>query len=157
MIFLTVGSQLPFERLVRVVDEWAAVNNQKVQAQIGKSQYQPKYIKGVDFIQPRQYDKLFKKARVVIAHAGTGVIMNALELQKPIIVMPRQEKFLEHRNDHQMATAIRFKELLGVYVAMNEEELGNWLGKINELKGGYKIQPYASGKILEAITELINA
>ena len=40
MIFVTVGSQLPFDRLVRAVDDWAAGNGGAAAfAQIGASSY----------------------------------------------------------------------------------------------------------------------
>ncbi len=38
MIFVTVGEQLPFDRLVRAVDEWAAASGKEVFAQIGNSE-----------------------------------------------------------------------------------------------------------------------
>lgn len=156
MIFVTVGTQLPFERLVRGVDEWARNNDEEIRAQIGKSEYIPKQLKWEAFIEPKKYEKEFFKASLVIAHAGTGVIMKALQQEKPIIVMPRKEKFQEHRNDHQVATAMRFQDTQGVYVAWDVEKLNYLLEKKHELKGGYKIEPYASGLLVETLREFIN-
>jgi len=156
MIFVTVGTQLPFERLVRGVDQWASNNNEEVRAQIGKSEYIPKKLTWKDFIEPKKYEQEFFKASLIIAHAGTGVIMKALQQEKPIIVMPRQEKYQEHRNDHQVATVMRFQDTPGVYVAWDVEKLNYWLERKEELKGGYKIEPYASGLLIETLREFIN-
>jgi hypothetical protein len=42
MIFATVGTQLPFDRLVRGLDQWASRNPQEeIFAQIGQANYIP--------------------------------------------------------------------------------------------------------------------
>ena len=43
--------------------------------------------------------------QVVIAHDEMGSIITALEMGKPIVVMPRRAELGEHRNDHQVAAA----------------------------------------------------
>ena len=47
----------------------------------------------------------------IVAHAGMGTILTALEIGKPLLVMPRRAALGEHRNDHQLATARRFADL----------------------------------------------
>ena len=44
MIFVAVGTQLAFDRLIKYMDEWAAVNSEKVIAQIAEGTYLPKHI-----------------------------------------------------------------------------------------------------------------
>ncbi|MCG8094946.1 MAG: glycosyl transferase family 28, partial [Candidatus Thiodiazotropha endolucinida] len=58
-----------------------------------------------------------------VAHAGMGSILSSLSLGKPIIIMPRKASLGEHRNEHQMATAKRFQNRPGVYVAWDEKQL----------------------------------
>ena len=44
MIFVTVGSQLPFDRLVMTMDEWAGLNKEtKVVVQMGKTDFIAKH------------------------------------------------------------------------------------------------------------------
>ena len=68
-------------------------------------------------------------ADAVVAHAGIGTILGALELGKPTVVMPRRAALGEHRNDHQLATARRFSGP-GIAVALDEHELAAELGRM---------------------------
>lgn len=109
MIFVTIGTQAPFDRFIKMVDEIAANLNEEVIAQTFKSQYKAKKIKTVDFLAPDEFNKLFKEARMIVAHAGMGTIISAMQHQKPIIIFPRIAALGEHRNEHQMATAKKMK------------------------------------------------
>jgi UDP-N-acetylglucosamine transferase subunit ALG13 len=134
MIFLTVGAQMPFDRLVRAVDTWAARGgNDGVFAQIGRSAYRPAHLRYTEFLDPRAFREAFTDAGVIVAHAGMGTIINALELRKPILVMPRRGDLAETRNDHQLATAQRFRELGLVEVALDERELTDRLDDLTRL------------------------
>ena len=77
----------------------------------------------------------------MIAHAGMGSIITALELGKPIMVMPRRASLGEHRNDHQVATAKRFAEQGRIMVAFNEKEL---VDKLDQLKSFGDAAPSAA-------------
>lgn len=131
MIFLTVGSELVFNRMVKAVDEWAA-DNQTVQiiAQTGKSNdsdYRPQNMEVKSVISPAEYTQYCTNADFLIAHAGMGSIITALTTGKPIVIMPRREKFRETRNDHQVATAKRFTSREGIFVALNEDAIASAL------------------------------
>ena len=111
MIFLTVGTQLPFERLVRAVDDWAAQHPEtSVIGQVGRTVFQPSAFSIVSSLGPEQYYDMFEEADVVVAHAGMGTIISALERAKPLLLMPRLASLNEHRNDHQLGTAAHFKK-----------------------------------------------
>ncbi|AGF79897.1 hypothetical protein UWK_03380 [Desulfocapsa sulfexigens DSM 10523] len=137
MIFVTVGEQLPFDRLVRAVDECAQKLGQEIFAQIGETEWRPKKIGYEKFLNPDEFNKKFLEADVIIAHAGMGTIITALELGKPIIVMPRKAALGEHRNDHQFATAQRFLALNYITVAFDETEL---VEKLEKFSGGEKFE-----------------
>jgi UDP-N-acetylglucosamine transferase subunit ALG13 len=125
VILLTVGTQLPFDRLVAAVDAWAIHSkiNEEIIAQIGHSTYTPKKLRHLDFLTPVQVEKFYKEATAIVAHAGTGSIISALEHGKPVVVMPRDHRLGEHRNGHQFSTAERFKDVEGVRVAYNETDM----------------------------------
>lgn len=133
MIFLTVGTLFPFDRLVKAVDITIGKNNgyEKVFAQVGKTNYEPKNIGYAAMLESRDFDKKLSGADYLISHAGIGTITMALELNKALLIMPRRRKFREHVNDHQVATARKFEELGHVLVAYTEDELPD---KLRELK-----------------------
>jgi UDP-N-acetylglucosamine transferase subunit ALG13 len=138
VIFLTVGEQLPFDRLVQTVDEWSGASKKEVFAQIGRTNYTPSHIVYKAFLTPEEFKSKFMAAEVIVAHSGMGTIISALEFNKPILVMPRQAELGEHRNNHQFATAKRFLELDYIAVAFNEVELKAKLDNIGELLCGVK-------------------
>ncbi len=135
MIFLTVGTQLGFDRLVKEVDEWSLDNkNVKIFAQIGKSNYRPKNISYTEFLNPVEYNSVFGSSEYVVSHAGMGTIISCLLYHKPVVVMPRKASLSEHRNDHQISTCNRFRDKDGCYIAWNENELRNVLNNLAKLK-----------------------
>lgn len=137
MIFLTVGTQLGFDRLIRAVDEWASKNSSyTIFAQIGNGNYHPINMKWERFLSPSKFDEIFRNSKLIISHAGMGTILNALVHEKPIVVLPRLYKYQEHRNDHQLATAKRLRNLNGVYFASSTSELQSQLSDIDKLKCG---------------------
>lgn len=154
MIFVTIGTQLPFDRLIRIIDELAPQLNEDVVAQVYQCGFMPKNIRTIDFLAPDEFNTLFDKARLIVSHAGMGTILSALQKDKPIIVFPRIAALGEHRNEHQLATANKFKELGSVYVAMNENELRTLLFS-KDLKPLSEIGKYASRSLIESIEKFI--
>ena len=116
MIFLTVGTQFPFDRLVKSVDKEIGRNGleEEVFAQIGNSDYRPENFEAVSSIEKEVFDANVSRARAMIGHAGMGTITVALEHGKPLLVMPRLKKYGEVVNDHQLAIAREFEK--NIYV-----------------------------------------
>ena len=134
MIFVSVGTQLAFDRLITAVDRWAgAAPGRDVFAQIGPSRLHPRHIEHAEFVSPQECGQRMMAADAVVAHAGIGTILSALELGKPLLVMPRRAELGEHRNDHQLATARRFAELGRVSVAFDESELAARLEELDHV------------------------
>jgi UDP-N-acetylglucosamine transferase subunit ALG13 len=155
MIFVTIGTQLPFDRLIKIIDELAPQLNEEVVAQVYQCGFTPKNIKTVDFLAPDEFNTLFDKARLIISHAGMGTILSALQKDKPIIVFPRIAALGEHRNEHQLATARKFKEMGAVNVAMDEEELIPMLLNGNQTTLQH-IGTYASPSLIQSIQKFID-
>ena len=134
MILLTLGTYpLPFDRLVRAIDEVVAqkIIDEEIFAQIGYSNYKPRYVQYEKLMEKGKFDMLFASASSLIGHAGMGSISMALNHQKPLLVMPRLRQYHEHVNDHQLHTARKFEELGHILVAYNTDELAD---KIKLLK-----------------------
>lgn len=124
MIFVTVGGQLPFDRLVRAVDSWAAdTGRSDVLAQIGRSGSRPSHIEWTEFMTADQYHDAMQSASVVVGHAGIGTILTALDADVPLILMPRRPELAEHRNDHQLATCAQLAGREGLVVVQDPDEL----------------------------------
>jgi UDP-N-acetylglucosamine transferase subunit ALG13 len=157
MIFVTVGTQLPFDRLVQAVDDWAGRHpDEEVFAQIGPARaWSPRHMQHARFLPPAQADGLMKRADVIVAHAGMGSVLNAMALQRPIVIVPRRAALGEHRNDHQVATARWLEERPGVFVAWEETAVAGLLDDRHRLSGGAPISPYASGPLVEMLAETV--
>ena len=63
MIFCTIGTQAPFDRFVKIIDEVAAHLDEEIIAQVYKSEYVAQNIRTVEFLPPDEFNKLFSKAR----------------------------------------------------------------------------------------------
>ena len=91
MIFATVGTQLPFDRLISALDDWAASHaGIEVYAQIGRGEYEPRHIEWTRDMDPQDFRSRMAACDAVVAHAGMGSIISAIELGKRVIVMPRR-------------------------------------------------------------------
>lgn len=118
MIFVTVGTQLPFDRLLNAVDDWARANpSQEIVAQTGVSNVTSPRVEALPFVDTARFRALVERADVLVAHAGMGSILTAIELGKPVVVMPRRAALGEHRNDHQLATAEKLGHLSNLHRA----------------------------------------
>ena len=157
MIFVTVGTQLPFDRLVTAVDAWAGRTGRRdVLAQIGPSKLRPQFIEYRAFFSPTEFSRHFAAADLVIAHAGMGSIISAMSQGKPILVMPRSASLSEHRNDHQLATARHFRELGRIPVAMDEQELDAQLSRLESIPTASRTGLYASRELLAVVRTFLS-
>lgn len=154
MIFATIGTQAPFDRFVKILDELCKNIDEEIVCQTIQTNYQAQNIKTVDFLPPDEFDQYFKKARLIIAHAGMGTIISALRQKKPIIIVPRLASLKEHRNDHQMATAMRMHELGYVYVAYDKTQLEELINQ-KDLKPLKDIGDFASTSLINSLINSI--
>lgn len=125
MIFLAVGTEFPFDRLVRAIDQIALriPSEERILAQIGCGGYRPRCMDWVEMMEKSHFDEMMRGSVAVISHAGIGTIIRALELHKPVLVMPRLRKYGEHVNDHQVSTARKFESLGYVLAAYRTQDL----------------------------------
>jgi len=160
LIFLTVGSHEPFDRLVQGVDKWWASRGggSGVLAQITeRATYKPRNFPFVPALTPSVFTKTFSEASCVISHAGMGTIINALSTGKPIAVMPRRGHLHETRSDHQFATVQKLGSRAGVLVAQTEDDLPATLDRlVTSSSNGGKIARYADQQLIDAIRAIIH-
>ncbi len=132
MIFLTVGTQFPFDRLVKSLDKAfdEGLVDEEIFAQIGQSSYRPRNFDSVATLEKDLFDKHLKEASSIISHAGMGTLTMAFENKKPLLVMPRLAKYGEVVNDHQKAIAKKFSELGYLLVAYDIKDLPDEIRKL---------------------------
>lgn len=156
MIFVTVGAQMPFDRLVRSVDNWAATSGRTdIYAQIGATGWRPQHMDWAAFLDPLEYRQRFFDAEVIVAHAGIGAILTASEFGKPILVMPRRGDLNETRNDHQFGTARTFAKAGRITAAWTEDELIRSLDYLDTIPAPQRIASHASFELLRTLRQFI--
>ena len=141
MIFVTVGThEQQFNRLVEKIDFLKKENiiQEDVVIQIGYCSYIPRYCKYSKLFSYEEMWNYMKNARIIISHGGPSTFIMPLQLGKIPIVVPRQERFSEHINNHQVefvkAVSERQKNIIPVYdVNELENTLINYQDIITEL------------------------
>jgi len=136
MIFLTVGASFPFDRLVKYIDqEVAPVLNEEIVAQIHYSaRYIPRNMKFFKMLNKEDYEGFIKKATIVISHAGLGTIIDCIEYQKNIILVPRDPEKGEHIDGHQYEICRYIEENHpDVYILWNFLQLHHYI--LNLIEG----------------------
>ena len=128
MIYVAVGTQkFQFDRLIKSIDKQVenGIINEEVIAQIGYCNYKPVNFEYKDFLTKEEFDENIKRCDLLITHSGVGTIISGLKYKKPIIVMPRLEKYGEHVDNHQTQIANSFAEMNLLLDCENEKELSN--------------------------------
>jgi UDP-N-acetylglucosamine transferase subunit ALG13 len=134
MIFVTTGTQFPFDRLLSFVEEWSHKNTEiQIVAQTGNTQFTSKNMELHPYLEPHRYDDYLKNAQIIVGHLGTGTIIDAEKYGVPAILMPRQFKLKEHRSEHQVATAKQFRDKKGIYIVDDKIALFSLLDKKESL------------------------
>ena len=157
MIFVAVGTQFPFDRLIQCVDEWALENNMPVHAQIASGEYTPRHASWDRFMTTDSFNEKLNAAELIISHAGMGNIITSLENSKPIIVMNRQHKLGEHRNDHQADGLEWMGKLPGVYTATSCAAMQALLARKHELSGNQEHDLSRRTQLVEFIDQAVRA
>lgn len=140
MIFVTVGThEQPFDRLLKEVDELVekGVITEEVFIQTGYSTYIPKNCKWSKLLSFDKMDGLMERADIIITHGGPATFMSAIAKGKKPIVVPRQEKYGEHVNDHQLDFAQHVKERYNsIEVVEDISNLGLYLKQDLKINNG---------------------
>jgi len=126
MIFVTVGTQLPFPRLMQEMDRIAGQLCEPVIAQTCET---TRYMNLIvePYMSSTRYTEVIEKARLVVAHAGIGTVMAARQAGIPAILVPRRPDLGEHRNDHQLGTIRQLIGREGIRAVWNPETLDEHL------------------------------
>lgn len=159
MIFVTVGThEQPFNRLIEYIDNLKRDGfiNEEVIMQTGYCTYEPKYCKWDKLLPYNEMVKNVADARIVITHGGPASFIMPLQIGKTPIVVPRQKKFNEHVNDHQVEFAKAVAEKMGTIILVNDinelkQIIENYEGIVDGMPSGMKNNNKAFNQGLETI------
>ena len=163
MIFLTIGSHEPFDRLVQAIDEWSGQTAQthEIVAQVispASGAYIPKNFEITPHLSPREYEARILEADLIVSHAGMGSILTAFTHGKPIVIMPRRGHLRETRNDHQYTTIKKLQKRSGLFIVEDETEFSDVIETAlaeNPDDGQPYLSPVADAKFTDAIRSFI--
>lgn len=130
MIFVCAGSRgYQFDRLFREVDRLIEENiiEDQVFGQIGQGTYHPVNYEYAEYLDMEDFRKKQREADLIISHAGTGALVSALKLGKQVIAVPRQSKYGEHIDDHQIQVTMALEEAGYLRGVREIDELGQVL------------------------------
>src|SRR5580700_6280000 len=114
----------PFDRLIRQVDAHVGEHpHLEAFAQIGEGSYEPQHMPWARTLTPPEFDARVRAASLIIAHAGMGSIISAMEAGKPIVVLARLAANREATTDHQVHTSRWLQGKPGITVAASAEDL----------------------------------
>ncbi len=119
LIFLTVGTQLPFPRLL---DGICRCSDRLTKAgfdlfgQVLQIPAWPLPFACATTLSKAEFDAYFDRAALVVSHCGMGTIITCQMAGKPAVLMPRRADLGEHRNDHQITTARAFRSYPGIEI-----------------------------------------
>ena len=136
MIFVTVGThEQQFNRLIKEVDrlKGEGLIQDEVFIQTGFSDYEPVYCQWKNLISYDEMNHYMDEANIIITHGGPATFMGVISRGKRPIVVPRQEKFGEHVNDHQLEFSQKINEeyIDSIELIQNIEELRQIFYKSN--------------------------
>jgi beta-1,4-N-acetylglucosaminyltransferase len=135
VIFVTVGTCEPFDRLMRAVD--ALPIDEPIVVQTGLSTFIPHDRETVDFLPYERLVDLVREARLVVTHAGVGTILTALLNGVQPVVVPRLKRYGDAVDDHQLELAERLETLHLVKLVREAHDLE---GVVHERAGGASIK-----------------
>jgi UDP-N-acetylglucosamine transferase subunit ALG13 len=119
MIFASIGTSEPFERLLAALGGMAA--GEELIVQCGESSVRPHGATCLEFLTFDEFVEYVRRARVVVCHAGVGTIMVAIGSGKRPVVVPRLPQYGEAIDDHQLVLARRLASA-GVVTLVEEPE-----------------------------------
>jgi UDP-N-acetylglucosamine transferase subunit ALG13 len=141
------------------MDGWASRHPEEhVLAQIGAGEYEPKHMEWMRKASPSDFRAMVHAASIIVAHAGMGTVITAVEFGRPIVLLPRRAALGEHTTNHQLHTATWLKDKPGVFVSTSEDDLDGALNRAHSAEPEFQwnISKSAPEDLTERIRHFIN-
>lgn len=139
MTLVTLGTQK--QQFTRLLDY---VENSKLEGEIivqaGHTKYESKKMKIFDFVDYDEMQKYVNDCDLVITHGGTGSILTPLKKGKKVIACARDQKHIEHVDNHQYQIVDTFTDAGNILKIDETIKLNDVLSKIKD----FEPKPYIS-------------
>ena len=156
MIFVTVGThEQQFDRLIKYVDELDLP--EEVMIQRGYSDYIPRNCRAEKLLPYEKMKQYTERARIVITHGGPSSIMMPLQMGKIPIVVPRQKKFGEHVNDHQVEFVQKISGTTDIIPVYDIEKLGDIIRDYDRIASGSAEVKSNNARFNRRLEEIVEA
>lgn len=157
-VFVTVGSMLPFDRLIGAVDDWARAHpDATVVAQTGNGSLRPTAMEHHTMLSPELYTKYCAAADVIVSHVGMGTVITAADVNRPLVALPRRRELGEVTSDHQVSTAKWVRNRGGVVVIDSESQLGDAIDAARHLTGLQKFDHGSQDRLVACVRAFVLA
>lgn len=157
-IFVTVGSTLPFDRLVRAMDRWAEQHpSASVFAQIGAGGTPPMHMTHAEMVEPIEFRRHCAESDLIVSHVGMGTVMTAAEVQRPLVALPRRHRLREVNSEHQSASAVWLKDRQGVCIVESEAELASAIERMAGKCGPADFEGASRVQLCNVVREFLEA
>ena len=135
MIFVTIGmNDAPWNGLFFRMDDYAARTGEEVIMQVGNTGFEGKHTECFKFGTNDSMKEIYDRADMIVCHAGLGTILNALERNIPVVMIPRVVVVPELTRDQQGAVAEKV-EKIGRGVVVNDlDDVFDGIEKARALK-----------------------
>lgn len=155
-LFIPLGTQnFQFNRLVESLNDMVAkgfFQKNELMLQSSVIDIEPifKYVKVLPY---KDFNTYIDNADVIITHSGVNSIMTCMNKKKPLVIVPRQKKYGEHIDDHQMEIADLMECKFNVIVV---RDIGDLPGAI-EMAKRHEYKQWVSKRceLIEAIRRAI--
>jgi UDP-N-acetylglucosamine transferase subunit ALG13 len=142
---------------VRLVDDWAGqAPREPIFAQIGNGTYRPKHMEFERFLTRSEFQERIDRSTCVLAHAGVGTVIQVLLARKPLLVLPRLQRYEETRSDHQIGTARQFASRGLLLAANDEQEFVGLIDRLPTFRPTSALGDAASQQLLTRIRQFIS-
>lgn len=147
MILVTLGTQdKQFRRIIeyvlKAIEDGIIKNEKKIYIQSGQTKQEQidfdkqKYnnVEIFDFKDEDELKIIINSSEYIISHAGVGMILNSIKQGKKTIIVPREQRFDEHVNNHQLQIAEEFERKNYILVARTYEEFKQCLQQMKSFQ-----------------------
>ncbi len=155
---MTVGHQMPFDRLTSAVNEWHLSNPEvEVYGQVGEPRLTDINFDHVSKMPPLDFREFIRWADLVVSDAGMGTIISSLDLAKPVLVLPRKSSLDDTRNEHQFGTAKRLTDLGLIQSIAETSGLSTVISAIRSSPRLGKVETRPSENLLKELSVFISS
>lgn len=122
--FISVGnSHQKFDRLFHSLPKILRHLPKPVLVQSGHNKFLSSEATVIPFLPMDEFTFSLKKSTLVIIHGGAGSIINALNVNKTPLVIPRRKFYKEHIDDHQYELSLVLNQLNRIVMINSPNEI----------------------------------